>query len=343
MGMIVHIRSSLPLLSQLLMLGSVYSLLSPKNIHHVPHNHNHAPPHCCRGRTHLSDSPSTLISTEEMKEEEDSSLQTPTKSMMLEQINLNNQLSSYSFHWESLLTKEYQDTVADFQQRRKSYTRSQLEASGLALFNAVATPETELYGEKIVRISLLQQSHQHDNSGAGNKKLREKFKRGDVLVMTAEMLFRGKEVAPREGLVMDVGRDFLTLGVGTTWPAGVMEMRKQDNYRVRLDRSLSNVPLRAQRMALEKLRKGGAGYAADALVQLYYDSSAKYLDVAREMPSHFVYGENGTFDEQVNNAMEDAMSRMSFKPNKSQQKAVSWALKRKMALIRGPPGMSTQS
>ena len=32
------------------------------------------------------------------------------------------------------------------------------------------------------------------------------------------------------------------------------------------------------------------------------------------------------------------MSHMSFKPNKSQQEAVVWALKRKIAMIRGPPG-----
>ena len=135
---------------------------------------------------------------------------------------------------------------------------------------------------------------------------------------------------------MDVGQDYLTLGVGSTWPAGVMEMRKHDNYRVRLDRSLSNVPLRAQRMSLDKLRKGNAGSSANNLVQLFYDSSSKYLDVAKEIPSHF---DEKDFDEQVRIATKDAMSHMSFQPNESQQTAVAWALKRKMALIRGPPGV----
>lgn len=87
--------------------------------------------------------------------------------------------------------------MAELQLRRKSYTRSQLESSGLSLFNAIATPETELYGEKIVRISLLNKSHKYDNGGG--EKLREKFKRGDVLVLTPEILFRGKDIAPREG------------------------------------------------------------------------------------------------------------------------------------------------
>lgn len=128
--------------------------------------------------------------------------------------NNNQQLASYAFHWEALLQREYQDTVAELQQRRKSYTRSQLEASGLALFNAVATPETELYGEKIVRVSIPQpqQSRRSSNSDDGHKKLRDKFKRGDVLVMTPQMQFKGRDVAPREGFVMDVGRDYITLG-----------------------------------------------------------------------------------------------------------------------------------
>lgn len=131
---------------------------------------------------------------------------------------------------------------------------------------------------------------------------------------------------------MDVGQDYLTLGVGSSWPAGVMEMRKHDNYNVRLDKSISSVPLRAQRMSLDKLRKGRAGYAANSIVQLFYDSSARYLDAAQNMPSHF------ESDDKVRNALDEAMSHMSFKPNKSQQEAVVWALKRKIAMIRGPPG-----
>ena len=286
----------------------------------------------------------------------------------IEQINLNNQLSSYSFHWESLLTKEYQDTLAELQLRRKSYTKSQLEASGLSLFNAVATPETELYGEKIVRISLFHRTHsKYDNNG-GSEKLREKFKRGDVLVMTPLIQFRGRDITPREGmivdfqylnylvmhsnylkcivvfiilgLVMEVGPDYLTLGVGSSWPAGVMEMRKHDNYNVRLDKSISSVPLRAQRLSLEKLRKGQGGYAANSIVQLFYESSQKYLNAAKEMPSHFSDDMEKTkpFDLQVKDALKEAMSHMTFKPNDSQQKAVSWALKRKISIIRGPPG-----
>lgn len=142
------------------------------------------------------------------------------------------------------------------------------------------------------------------------------------------------------GLVMEVGQDYLTLGVGSSWPAGVMEMRKHDNYNVRLDKTISSVPLRAQRMSLEQLRKGRAGNAANRLVQLYSDNTTKRLNEAREMPHHFDHNKHDiAFDTRVENALQEAMSHMSFKPNRSQQKAVAWALKRNTGLIRGPPGM----
>lgn len=165
------------IISQLLVCRSVSSLLAPSTSQRI--------------------TVSKLLSTQTDTQEE-SEL---TRRSAIDQINLNNQLVSYSFHWDSLLTKEYQDTVSELQQRRKSYTRSQLEASGLALFNAVATPETELYGEKIIRISLFQQPQKYDRKGGGEK-LREKFKRGDVLVMTPEIQFRGKDIAPREGVLV---------------------------------------------------------------------------------------------------------------------------------------------
>ena len=137
--------------------------------------------------------------------------------------------------------------------------------------------------------------------------------------------------------------------MGSTWPAGIFEMRKHDNYVVRLDRSLSTVPLRAQRMALEKLRKGEAGSVANLLVQLFYDASMKSLDMARGIPSHFDFDYKNddmeeevaasTLEDQIKLAMDKAKSQMSFEPNTSQQEAVVWALSRTLGLIRGPPGV----
>ena len=172
-------KACMLLVSQLLLCRSIHSLLST-----LPLRRTLAP------KLLLS------ICTGFQEEAEPTTIQSTT-----EQIILNNDLISYSFYWDSLLTKEYQDTAAELQARRKSYSRSELEASGLALFNVVATPETELYGEKIVRISSFQQSHSWSQYNArGSEKLREKFKRGDVLVMTPEIQFRGKDIPPREGM-----------------------------------------------------------------------------------------------------------------------------------------------
>jgi DNA polymerase III delta prime subunit len=265
-------------------------------------------------------------------------------------------LMSYALHWDNLLQREYQESVLESQRRRKSYTKSQLEASGLVIFNAVATPESELFGEKIVRVTIFDATSRRTLASGGNQqtnsqtskryKLRDKFKRGDVLMLTPQISFRGKDdLPPREGLVMDVGNDYLTLGVGSTWPLGLIEMRKNvDSYRVRLDRSVSGVPLRAQRMALEKLRKGKAGYVATLLVQLQYEQhTSLVLDTAREMPCHFDHCQiSNDLEQQIKSSMKETVqsyrTKYSFWPNTSQREAIIWALKRRMALIRGPPG-----
>ncbi len=54
-------------------------------------------------------------------------------------------LTSYTLHWDNLLQREYQENLLEMQRRRKSYTNSQLEASGLVLFHAVASLESELF------------------------------------------------------------------------------------------------------------------------------------------------------------------------------------------------------
>jgi len=59
------------------------------------------------------------------------------------------------------------------------------------------------------------------------------------------------------------------------------------------------------------------------------------LDEAREIPGHF---EQSNLEEQIECAMKEAMARTTFEPNESQRDAVLWALKRKLGVIRGPPG-----
>jgi hypothetical protein len=201
----------------------------------------------------------------------------------------------------------------------------------MSIFGACAEPEAEMFGEKIVRVYKY-----------GEKKLREKFNRGDVLVITPEVGFRGRDPYPKEGLVTDVGKDWINLGVGTSWPIGLFEMRKHvGRYLVRVDRTAPLAPLKAQRMALEKLRKGLAGDAAALLAGLFVeegtDTSEKQyaLRMSREVPKHY---EVEGLESQIENAMEKAISKTSFTPNSSQKEAVIWALSRNIGLIRGPPG-----
>jgi len=205
------------------------ALLSSKSTHDVHRN-----------RKHIYQSISILnsVASTDSSSSEQTIIEKQASEDTLQHHKLHRLLTSYTLHWENLLQREHSETVLELQQRRKSYTRQQLEASGLAIFNAVASPETELYGEKIVRISLQQVSLIGKNKNRDTN-LREKFKRGDALLLTPLTSFRGKDITPREGLVMDVGSDFITLGVGPAWPVGLMEMRKHfEGYQVRLDRKV---------------------------------------------------------------------------------------------------------
>ena len=122
----------------------VHSLLSIKNVRHVHVLKNRISSYYhIRLQSLASDSSQLEIS----QKVQPSSINTQK---VLHGHNSNHRLlQSYAIHWETLLQREYQDTVAELQTRRKSYTRSELEASGLAIFSGVATPETELYGEKL--------------------------------------------------------------------------------------------------------------------------------------------------------------------------------------------------
>ena len=50
---------------------------------------------------------------------------------------------SYTSHWEQLLQSEYRETADQLREKRAKWSRGRLEASGLAVFGASATPETE--------------------------------------------------------------------------------------------------------------------------------------------------------------------------------------------------------
>ena len=133
----------------------------------------------------------------------------------------------YVRHWDHLLQEEHNAAVADLRDRRSRWSRRKLESTGISLVGVSAEPDSELYGEKIVRIY---------REGTGNTRLRDLYTRGDVLMMTPQDVgprrfggasFRGRKiirqktssVVPKEVCVMDVGSDWLTASVGPSWPA----------------------------------------------------------------------------------------------------------------------------
>ena len=298
---------------------------------------------------------------------------------------------AYATYWEELLWTEYRETANELRERLRTWSRSQLERAGLAISDAVATPDSELWGDKIVRITkmnhnnnhqekilVLPQQHQHKQ-----QQWRHLFARGDVLLLTPKPLRQHQSLRfsasrrrrrnrastsaasllPRECLVVDVGSDWMTVGVGPTWPVGLWESRKQqqDSYRVRLDKAAPQAPLRAQRLALDMIRKNQGGAAAQLLVDLWNDptvaASAATVAAtasASERPQgwwpqqrakdnnniHDDHNNQSSARTRIQEAMERALQKNpgKFIPNDSQQEAIQWALLRQLALIRGPPG-----
>ena len=168
-------------------------------------------------------------------------------------------VDSYTNHWDNLLLEEHNLAIDEWKERRKKCSLQTLERHGLAISRAFALPDSEILGEKTVRI--------HDGSGGKNSNIgrvldggktgagkngkdqgdeyksssnngrngrgrfrrpwNEVFSKGDILVMTSNGLggFSSQSFR-RECLVMDVGESWILAGVGKTWPMGVWDARK---------------------------------------------------------------------------------------------------------------------
>lgn len=212
-----------------------------------------------------------------------------------------------------------------------------------------------MYGEKIIRLfhhtdrgkeaatsTLGDSSSNNGRKNKKNKNWREKFNRGDVLIITPQESFRGKDPYPKEGLVTDVGSNYISVGVGQSYPVGLFEMRKHSGrYMVRVDRSAPNAPLKAQRLSLDKLREGQrvVGRAAVTLVDSFHatTSATNTTTCFSGIPPHFD-GHGDNLQQHIQSAMKEAGESSTFEPNDSQRKAVLFALSRSIGLIRGPPG-----
>ena len=246
---------------------------------------------------------------------------------------------AYANYWDELLLKEYREAAAELRSRRQTWSRKRLEDSGDSVFGA-ATPETELFGDKIVRVTR--------RSGRDGR-LRDRFRRGDVLLLSPEdRAPRDRQFLPRDVVVVDAGADWLAVGAGARWPKGVWESRRRPgSCAVRLDRAAPRAPLEAQRDALARVAAGAAGEAA-ALLARTFGGSAEALDAP---PARFRDGARLEFAgvpggvtapsleiaalNAIGGAKDDAGG---FEPNKSQEDAIAWALARSVSLIRGPPG-----
>lgn len=256
-------------------------------------------------------------------------------------------LQAYTSHWDKILLDEYRAQSEELKERRKTWSKSRLESSGMCIFGASAEPDSEVFGDKIVKIY-------KPNNGrrllgkSSNNVFRDNFSRGDVLVLTPENdhgLGRRFDVpiVPRECLVVEVGSDWLTLAVGPTWPVGLWETRKKGlgAFLVRLDRAAPQAPMKAQQKALERIRRGGGGKAAKILAGLFHPQYSKhYLEESRVQPDHFQLSddEDSNLESNILNALEEAIKENSFRPNQSQIDSIAWALQRHISLIRGPPG-----
>lgn len=263
----------------------------------------------------------------------------------------------YVRYWEDLLHAEHREAVDALRERRATWTRRRLEASGICLFDASAEPDSELFGEKIVRI------YRNNGGDDGGRSLRDCYTQGDILIMTPTggsprqtggasfqtrkrrmQAMAASKMIPREICVVDVGTDWMTASVGPSWPAGLWESRKHAGfYRVQLQKTVPQATLIAQKKALDLVRRGRAGKAASLLVGTFYDHqnnkpSTIVEAVSSEVPPRLE--KNSDLEYEVSKAIEEAKNDIpnTFQPNSSQENAIAWALKRSLSCIRGPPG-----
>ena len=69
-----------------------------------------------------------------------------------ERLSTTDGAAAYASYWDALLVQEYREVEAELSSRRRTWSPRKLEASGDVLFGT-ATPETDLFGDKVVRVT----------------------------------------------------------------------------------------------------------------------------------------------------------------------------------------------
>jgi hypothetical protein len=165
----------------------------------------------------------------------------------------------YTNYWDNLLLEEYELASNEWKERRKRCSPQTLEKRGLAVLQAFAVPDSEILGEKTVRIhsgistgsmdgiimmSSDSSSEKNSTSSQGGRRRsssyrssnhrpwKEIFGKGDVLEMTSAATdagggFSSSTPLRKECLVIDVyDNNEMIVSVGKSWPYGLWEARK---------------------------------------------------------------------------------------------------------------------
>ena len=116
----------------------------------------------------------------------------------------------YAQRWDALVLEEYRATASELRRQRATWPKRRLEEAGVSLFGTAA-PHSELFGEKILRVT---------RSGEVSR-VRESFTRGDVLI--------GSLYSNFARLAWQLGQHTCALSLDASWcPFPVCDMGRDD-------------------------------------------------------------------------------------------------------------------
>lgn len=241
--------------------------------------------------------------------------------------------STYCDYFEDLLRREYQEGVEDLKIKRSKWSRRRLTLNGLAVFDGYAQVYSEVYGEKLAKVT---------TPSTYGVRLDRAICVGDVFSMSCNE--RRPAFASREVVVVETGENWVTVALGDTWPKGWWEDRRHEMFskRVTLDKfTPPDGALRAQLKALSAARNGEAGNIAAILSSFFNktddasnDSGRRLREAARSPPNSSAM----LPPSELRQRAEAAVSRVGSRCNEPQRRAVVNALRRRISLVRGPPG-----